>query len=44
MEKKNILLGMPKSLLADVENYRKENNIKTRTRALLDLIIKGLEK
>lgn len=44
MEKKNILLGIPTSLLNDIEHYRKKNNIKTRTRALLDLITKGLEK
>ena len=42
MEKINILLGIPKELLEEIEKYRKNNKIKTRTRAILELIKKGL--
>lgn len=44
MEKRNILLGIPCDLFEKIEQYRKENRIKTRTKALLDLIEKGLSK
>ena len=39
--KKNILLGMSEELYIKIEEYKTKNKIKTRTKAILQLIEKG---
>lgn len=39
-----VLISFPDELLKRIEDYRFENRVNNRTQAVLDLIIKGLEK
>lgn len=40
----NVLIRFPDELLEQVEEYRHEKRVPSRHQAILDLILKGLEK